>query len=68
MARMIKLKGPLRFRSQDPNTEQTENKLETVDTIVSKTPRQLTPFQRVKEGTGEFFLAAGVLPEPKKSN
>jgi len=68
MAKMVRLKGPLRFRSQDPKAEQAEQKLDKADTIIPKTRKSLSPFQRVKNGSGDFFLAADAVPTRNRTN
>ena len=68
MARLVKLKGPLRFRSMDPQAENSKDKKERGDTLVSKPQKDVSPFQRVKNGSGEFFLAADAIPKDNKLN
>ena len=68
MARLVKLRGPLRFRSNDPQAEQPEKKMDPVDTIVPKTLKSISPFQRAKNGTGDFFLAADAVPTRNRTN
>ncbi len=70
MAKLIRLRGQLRFRDStpDPRTEQSEEVKDTIDAIVPRTSGGLTPFQRVKNGTGEFFLADEAIPSRNAVN
>ena len=67
MAKLVRLKGPLRFRSEEPQAE-NEKKAAPVDSIVPKTRKTLSPFQRAKNGAGDLFLAADIVPTRYRIN
>jgi len=68
MARLIKLEGLLHFRDSKSET-QVEQQNEDRDLNESpEQTREFPPFQRVKKGAGDFFLASEVIPEPQYVN
>jgi hypothetical protein len=68
MARLIKLQGLLHFRDSKSET-QAEQQNQDRDLEEAREPeREFPPFQRVKQGAGDFFLATGVIPEPQYVN
>lgn len=68
MARLIKLEGLLHFRDSksETQTEQQDNDRDLLESPEQR--REFPPFQRVKQGAGDFFLASGVIPEPQYVN
>ncbi len=62
MARQIKLKSQLRFRTSEPKAEQSKKVSTPGNGLVGKSKHNLSPFQRVKNGAGECFLAADAIP------
>ena len=70
MARLITKEGLLRFQDTNPEsrTERPEKVLEPIEKIAPKSRKDYPPFQRAKLRAGEFFLAAGAVPEPQAVN
>jgi len=72
MARLVKQHSLLRFRDseskKETRTEQSEVTSKPADRLVSGNIKTLMPFDRVKSGAGELFLAAEVIPAEKKVN
>ena len=70
MARLIRLEGLLHFRDSKSETqaEQKENDRDLTEMVDPEPRQEFPPFQRVRQGAGDFFLAAGVIPEPQYVN
>jgi len=70
MARLIKLEGLLHFRDSKSETqaEQKESDRDLTRDVSPEQEREVSPFKRVKQASGDFFLAAGVIPEPQHIN
>jgi len=65
MARLIRLEGLLRFQdsNREAQAEQHNGSAESVGRIAPKPRHDFPPFQRVKLGAGDMFLAAEAMPE-----
>jgi hypothetical protein len=63
MAKLIKFKGLLSFRESepDPRKEEQETKLDPAEADKPEV-REFSPFQRVKRGAGDMFLASEAIP------
>ena len=63
MARQIKFKGLLSFRESEPDPRKEEQDMK-LDPAKAEKPevREYSPFQRVKRGAGDMFLASEAIP------
>lgn len=64
MAKIVKKTGLLRFRDSksEPRVERPDSRDEVIRSIATVGHTELPPFQRVKRGANECFLANEVLP------
>ena len=70
MAKLVKLQGLLRFQDSEtePRTKKAKRTQESLHAMRTEPCHKLSPFQRVKQGAGEMFLAADVVPDLKLAN
>ncbi len=68
MAKLIKLEGLLRFQDSENESKTEQKKTDSSERMVKKSKLDFSPFQRVKAGAGDFFLAPGAIPEPQAVN
>ena len=70
MAKLVKLQGLLRFQDSDsePRTKKAKRSQESLNVMRTEPSQKLSPFQRAKQGAGEMFLAAEVIPDLKLAN
>jgi len=73
MAKKPKIEKQLRFRDSetDPRTEKAtehESEVRVNKSVVFAGTPELSPFERVKIGTGQLFLAANAIPVKNRLN